>query len=373
MIQIFFSLFFKVNYHLSLPSERVAHFQFGFLKDGSFNISVSDCSDIYGIAIALATKDELKKLQKEFPSTNDICFNNQNITGLTHLFRGKPSGQVESFSGSIPSKDIYTVIYQVCSPYLPFEFKAGFDFQNPGSKLDYRWNPVFKETPIFLALFGVELIIWLVNWIMHYKIKIGLHILITVILCLSVIIVGVRYGMFRYNEKYDSDNKFEIALLVFKSFFTFCIATLFLLAVKGWCILVHRLKPCEIVRATLYSAFFVVTYTLSEYLNVPFYVTIILLIAMIAAFVLFLYELFSSLLKSKNIIISRLCAYSDQGIDLKTTPFYLKYKMFNSIYILLYIYIMFQLISFTVLFILDQNYWIEYLTTDISNLFISTS
>ncbi|OHS96608.1 hypothetical protein TRFO_37183 [Tritrichomonas foetus] len=324
-----FSLLFTiVSYRIGVtvhgPYATHTGLQFGFEKGSKYEMKLSNPSS--DMVFGLMTKKEVSEYSWFYITGVDqkICHGESSLAKI-QTFAG--AGNVTVLSGTIPEKGVYTPFYYGCVP--TYQFYIEVDFKNGDSNLDYRYKPLLFTNPLFIALFGILLILWLINWFTHFTLEVKIHFLLTACFALAVLLRGLYYGFLNDTKK----NGF-VSNSVYYSYYAFDIVnTLFILATllfaaSGWCIITKHLQINQMVIPGIFGALFVLGNALNLFLDVGLWNALIGIVT-IACLAVYVYYLVKYINDVAFNISAHLYVIKNSGIEPKSTPIYTKYKMFK--------------------------------------------
>jgi hypothetical protein len=298
---------------------------FGFDSGGSYNASFSKYDHARRqYCFALVPTEDTTDIG---PSINCSSFLYHHIVG----------DGVNTANGTITTAGIYHPYFsdhESVSDDLSFKIDA--TFHNPTTFLDSRWSGVFTLKIAIVAAHLALLIVWIVNWGMHFSVQIWIHYFLTGVIVAIVIYQLIRTGEFYHFRGHD-DGQFVVILRYSVRIGTEALfyATILLIA-KGWCIVRDVLPLKEILKSLIYSFLFMLFKFLVDVVDDTMaYIVLMLLTAISMA--LFMRELLKSTNDAFLYIMAHLLAIANEGINARSTPIFQKYRMYRRFQIVLLI------------------------------------
>jgi hypothetical protein len=271
--------------------------------------------------------------------------------------------------GSIATPGVYTVFY-----YAPFSgstnIKVNADFSNPGTRLDARAIPELIEQPIALAIFGVVLLLWMINWFMNCALRIYIHFCITAMFVLGFFSRICSYANLKYTDQNDASTGIQLLFIIFEVLFLMSVYTVILLCAKGWCIVRRSVKISEFVRALVIAISFLLIQAVVEYVALTRWLNLIALIVMLFLVILYVRELIRSIHLGEMYIMAHLLEISNAGIDPETTPIWPKRKMFDRLQYCIIAYCILMLIQLGSVVFAPNSFWVHRMMQDIADISI---
>jgi hypothetical protein len=236
--------------------------------------------------------------------------------------------------------------------------------QNPTSHQDFRWYGVLSAKLFTISALSVIIALWIINWILHFRVQIGIHYLITTMFASVLIMTIVRYLELRALDKEHTAPVLTPirVVLVISSASAFCIT--FLMATKGWCIIRDEISCAEFFRSCFASFFFITLGAIAFYLE-PGTIQIIVVFVAVLFVALFVRELFTSVNDASLHVMAHLLAISNAGIDPETTPVYKKHMMYQRLHLGIIVGCVFMLLKAAMIIANAFNFWLDELITDL--------
>lgn len=357
MVIFLILLCLKSWYAINSDSQSISLPAYTFQIGGKFNISLNNAR-ANSVYIGLCTKEEFKTIQSIQNLDDKLCSTTNQVVNISKIVSIKDS--FGYFHGNISVPGTYKTIFYTCRQTFS-KYEISVIFQNPLSYLSADIQPCLILKPIILGIFGVLLILWIINWANNFTIRNFLHLFITISIFLNLACQIIEFFETRHKDKYNS----HTILTEIKIFITLISkVTLFsvlLMASKGWKILTDSIKKIQIFTCFLLSFLTVLPLTLIQnYSLLNYEIPVMLISAFFMA--LFLRELLSSINRAIINVYGHLLVISQSGIDPTTTPIYYKSKMFYALSWSLIIYFLF----ISLRMIISQIFFIPYWTLELS-------
>jgi hypothetical protein len=314
---LLFALSARLHGDFEASDGFVIYTSFGFESGGSYNATFSNWRNPNReYCFALVPTSEASSVRHTVPCDS-------------FLYSSIVGNGTSSIEGTVDVAGIYhpyVAIHDASSLYISYTIDSFF--WNPNSRLDSRWRGVLPAKIVIVCFHFILLILWFINWGMHFSIQIWIHYFLT-----AVFTSGLLYQCTSTFEFY-SDNLYEdrIAPYVIREIFSVISMGLFfgtiILIAKGWCIIRDSIPCSAIVRALIYPfLLIIVTFLLGIAENVIF--AAVMLVLSVVVMVLLMRELLISTKDAFLHIIARLLAIADQGINARSTPIWQKYRLYR--------------------------------------------
>ena len=194
-----FLLSLKSWYAINSDSQSISLPAYSFQVGGKFDISLVNAK-AHSIYVALCTIDEFKTIQSTSNLDNKLCSPTNQVVGISKIVSIKDS--FGFFSGNISNPGVYKTVFYTCRQTFS-KYDISVIFQNPLSYLSADIQPCLISKPVMLGVFGVLLILWIVNWSMNFTIHNFLHLFISISLIFNLAFQIVEYFEVRYKDKYN--------------------------------------------------------------------------------------------------------------------------------------------------------------------------
>ena len=202
--------------------------------------------------VGLMSQQEYDSFNKTGVNQTDYC--NETVQPYSQIYRilNFNEQKTQTFYGKIPSKDVYYLYYFGC-PDKYFNFSFEIHFLNPKGGLDYRSEPLLYTSPILLFIITALLILWLINWFCNFSVQIYIHYCFT-----ATFIFTFLNSLANFIDIQATNNDGNTTLTFILYFVTLVIKYIImlstiLLCAKGWCIIVDRIKVCDLFLSVIYS------------------------------------------------------------------------------------------------------------------------
>lgn len=343
----------------------VALIDFGFNNEGYYSITMHSAPTdlLFGL---LSSQEKDLYATESVNNPEGFCNGTETLAGIV----GNYTGSEQTIAGSIPSSGVYYLFFFYCDPienFSTYDLVISYTFGNGGSWLDTRAMPGLIEQPIAIAAFAVVLLFWIINWTMNKKMKIYIHYMLTTTFILGVASRIVRYGVLKYEEKYDFHVGMQAFMATFRLLFRICIYLVILLCAKGWCVIQRSIKILDLAFAVTWTVLLLVMQTILEYASIGNWRILIVILACVFLF-LYTWQLIKSINRAGLVIYARLLDYASGGIDPETTPVWQKRKMMDRLQWLIIIYLLLVLVGWAVLLFVSNFLWLNPMMEDIAEL-----
>jgi hypothetical protein len=321
MAYLLFVLSLWASYSLRSRARFGVHsdFDFGFESGGTANITVYGSST--ALVFALLNDREISRFEIYDIECDDFF----NRTDLREWLTD-PVGGAATLIAEIPERDVYTPSYLSCGPET-YTFKVFYNFTNPNSMLDYRWQPALIFVPIFVGVSSLLVAYWLINWATHFTLEIKIHYLLTSVFVFSLACQSLWYGILRAmsltGEMYDDASlAYSIVAYVYQA----ALFVTLLFGASGWYIARTDLPIKKLWLGLVGIVLYIVGNALLTYVSLSFAV---FLVYVISVFGIGLYVMcvFLAIRSAANYILAHLFVIQARGIAPMTTPIYKKYEM----------------------------------------------
>ncbi|OHS93563.1 hypothetical protein TRFO_40194 [Tritrichomonas foetus] len=365
-------LLFRQQKSISKTSPVLFLEDFGFQKNGIFTINISS-SKHKQIYIAVANSYETSTIMAITMGTETY-----DCSTISRLFQVNYSKTLTlndgfgSYSEIIGYKSYYTPIFISCDNSGSY-YQFSLSFLNPNSHLDYRIIPCIYTKPVSSSLFGLLLVVWLINWLCNFTLKNSLHTYLTITFVFTLLSSIISFFEIYHNHRSDDYSTLTPVSMVFRAIQEVCLLSAMMMAAKGWCIIIDTVNWVGIFLSIVYSLIFIVPMLLIDYMYYSLYVQIGLLFVGFCGAMLYYHELVKSIREALHVVVAHLLVISQSGINPETTPIYAKCRMFRTISMAVLFY--FVLLMFKTIFgkTLIIPYWIIILIYDIVTLALMTT
>ncbi|OHT02207.1 hypothetical protein TRFO_30776 [Tritrichomonas foetus] len=318
-----FILFYKFTTHLKSSHNAAFLSNFGFSANATYHISATP-SNLDPYCFAFLNKSEYNKFRTSVLGDLIRC---SDISYSQYYHEIKNSITPEN--GIIEEKGIYYPLFINSAIELSgVNIKITETYRNPTSCFDYRWFGVVNGKIGVVVILGFISILWIVNWVLHFHIQIGLHYCLTAVFLSNLFYQIVRLLELQKLDKVDISNGLTITRVIFSLFSEIIFYATILFCAKGWCVVRDSISVKEIILCLTYSTLFMVFRILSQYIFDGTWAIVILILAIISI-VLFIRELMNSINNAQLLIYAHLLSIANAGYDAKTTPIYQKHLMYQ--------------------------------------------
>ena len=347
----------------------VTHIEdFGFQKGGEMIASISDFSSKR--LLYLATNSTLhKNMAQNRDLYKHICSNPENYSefGVYNVSTLKPGAVLKVIDSQ---QILYFKILNCDFEKTPTaSVTIVHTFWNPGTRLDYRYLGLIGTKKVTLIALIILVVMWLVNWLFHFRVQIWIHYCFTVTFVIAVGLSIIRLFELIYLDRQDTApvlTPLRISMEVFAAV-VFCVTLL--LAAKGWCILRDEVSIKELIASMSYTVLSIVLVTLARYVYLGQFEIGVWIGAMVFI-AMFVRELIVSINDASLYIMAHLLAITNAGIEAQSTPIYRKHVMYQTLEWLIMGGFGLVLIKMCVSLFTEMDYWISETLNDVIELIV---
>ena len=319
---MFLLIFLAYKSTTTLKSSHPAAFSsdFGFIKNGTYSITTSSNNMI---CFTFIKTNEYRDYRNRIVNDQISC---SNINGTQYY---QEFDSMNGLNGIVSEEGIFYPLF-ISMEGSSINMKITEIYRNlPDSYMDSRWFGIINSKIAVVVILAVIMILWLINWFMHFKIQIWIHYCLTAVFISNLIYQIIRFSELVKLDKADTATGLSIfRVIIFLISEIIFYATILFLA-KGWCIVRDSISVKEIILCLIYSTLFMIFRSVSEYVLTGTWAIVVLICALISL-ILFIRELMVSLNYAHMLIFAHLLSISNAGYDAKTTPIYKKYVLYQS-------------------------------------------
>ena len=338
----------------------VYHKSFGFHENGFYNVTISDVN-VSKLFVGLMSTSEYQSFNDTIVVEDDHC--NESIdsfSSISTLFDFENSAENSlTFAGTITKEDVYYLYYYSCTGQA-FSFNYQIHFGNPNGGLDYRSEPLLYTTPAFLGIITILFVVWILNWLLNFKVQIYIHYCFTATFFFTFLnSVADLIDVQTQNVEGNTTISFIFYFVTLIIKYIFLLSTM-LLCAKGWCIIVDTIKVSELFLSVIYSGITIGTIFILYFSYVPnsIFVLIIVILACIS-FGLYFYKLLKSISDVNMQIFAHMLTIRNAGIDPNTTPLKKKKDMYNQFYYAFFLFCILVCVQLFMSSFPSTSYWIQ--------------
>ena len=328
---------------------------FGFQEGGTFSLKIK--TEAESVIFGLLSDNQLNyttadNVTEEFMKTDwhPTFYKNYNSSASPE--------KEDILTGNITEKGVYTpFIISLDNASYSFDFE--FVFHNKDFFMDYRSKPLLITAPIMMCANIVITALWLLNWFCNFGVQIYIHYIFTAQFIVSVL-SNVTYFIYVMCLKTTDNVTVAAGFYVFFDLMrAITILIVFLLAAKGWGIIVDTIKFKDLILSLVMSTLSAIFLLLVDFPGLSItWNSIICLLALITLGI-YIYQLTKAIEVSSLMITAHMMVIQNAGIDPTTTPVQKKQDMYTHFHYAFIAYLVLILIRLGVSLFSGTDYWIN--------------
>lgn len=355
---------YRISTDVNYGGDTIIINRWGFQEGGKYSVQISNASvTINSLLFMLCDKTEFTNLTRSGLLMCTDAVNTCKVSSLQPVYN-----LASRWNATVPKTAHYYSIIINCNARASV-YTLDANFSNPKSKLSTDQIPCLYIKPIMTFLFGIGLVYWIINWIIHFKGTSALHIFYTVAIVFSFLYIGVEMIYYYHFHVSDVESGATESYIVFKFLWQFLLVSGLAFVSQGYGFMNQAYTTKNILYIVLLSAVTIAALSAYNYIVTFNYVLIIFIILV---FVVAFYFLLRLILVGVHDALMTLRAHiyviCKEGIDPTTTPLMKKLMTYQVIIYAILGYfgiIITQKIVFT-LFLLPDAY--AELINDVANL-----
>jgi hypothetical protein len=263
-----------------------------------------------------------------------------------------------SYQTQIPKKSVLMPFALHCAKELPFvSYEITVEYDNAGTKLDYRDVPNLISLPVLTGLLGLLILVWIAASLLLHRAFARVHLVITGLLFLYLLTLVLTFIWYKHADVSDTGTGWQICCIVFDGLYWSLLLIFLLIASSGWGTMQTFLTAKKIGITVASSVTVVALLNVMRHVTLGFWVLGMFVFVGIGGYFM-LEELMANANAAKSHVKAHLYVIRRDGFDPRTTPVFDKFRTYSA-------FTFFVTISFAVIVILvlllelvDADNWI---------------
>jgi hypothetical protein len=338
---------------------------FSFIANGSFKFSFTEAS-ASRLFVGVCTKSEFLNVKRLEDPGQSLCLARTTLVALSAVI--EIVDNLRTFQRIIEDPGVYFPYVFSCDQLFS-RYSIELEMRNPDSLLSADFHPSLLIKPIMIGFLGVVMVFWIVNWIRNFTLKNYLHLTLSAVFFVQLLYLLIGFIELRNLTNHDTNPPLTISRLVLSVIDEISIMTFMIICSTGFLIITRELQIRKVILAVIYSTLVVIPLVLIEQLSLSSW-DFVFVSLFVFGISLYYSEIVSSINRATLVVLAHLLLISREGIDIRTTPIYSKFRMFTSISWLLMLYFASVCLSLLFTELGRIPYWIRDLVKDFANLII---